>query len=162
MRQSMSTKWVGILVFGALLQYGDAYKAERGRLTQWMQVEEPSGQGKNLGIPAPIEVTNPATVVPAGERRSEMALTPKEQTQVLLHRMEAQKALRDFKAKKMAKHRRSGSAAWKRELEGFLMAQRKIEREQVKLDGVSRSLPKKGKKAPDSEWHPIRKGRVLT
>jgi hypothetical protein len=161
MNQIISVSCLAALVLGISVQWGQTYEIARRPWYAWMEVVEPKGKSHE-GVKK--EVAN-ADIQPASDAKvpvkTEAMLTPEEQAKALLLRMEAQRALRTFKAKKMAQNRRNGKAAWKRELEGFLTAQRKIERDQVKPVMVPTLKRNEDKKRSAPEWRPVRKGRAV-
>jgi hypothetical protein len=89
-----------------------------GKRALTMEVVEPGTQKKPGG-----KSTTEAdlVVVPVSD------LSHEEQAQALSLRLSTQKALRTMQARRMASSRKQSKKAWRKDLEGFLTAQRRIQ-----------------------------------
>ncbi len=135
----------GIVALVGLCHLGFTHEtAHGGKVSSFpiaMEVVEPHSQ-PTLEISGDHQVEiHPISESRVKASQAALLLSPGEEQRALLQRLEAQKSLRQLKAKKMAKHRRYGRRAWKREMENFLSAQKKIRLQRVQPKQKTWPLP---------------------
>lgn len=159
MKLSIGIPTVSAIALVGLCGFGFSSESIRQSSSQWMAVVEPIEQSNSAQMIRNHLNGFQKTSVLHSLPPLHTSLTPEEEAKSLIMRMEAQKALRDLKAKKMASHRRKGMKAWKREMEGFLTTQRQIKRDQVDAKILPQLKIEKEEKSTNPKWHPVRKGR---